>query len=82
MWGCPKFVYEALNRTTTKWIALKWTMWSQTKAFIAKASCDMCALLAYYTVWSDHSLPTFWDNMLVPSSRTKKSERENRAQLK
>jgi len=28
-------------------------------------------LLGYYTEYSRNSLPTFWDNLLVPSSRSK-----------
>jgi hypothetical protein len=31
---------------------------------------EICALLGYYTVYSGNSLPTFWDDMSIPSSRT------------
>jgi len=34
MWGCLEFMIQASN-----WIALKWTMRSQTMACIAKSSC-------------------------------------------
>jgi len=42
-----KFVYEALNQTAPNWITLNQTMWSQTKACIAK-SCEVCALVRHY----------------------------------
>jgi hypothetical protein len=29
----------------------------------------ICALLGYYAVQSGNSLPVFWENLLVPSSR-------------
>jgi hypothetical protein len=32
---------------------------------------DICALLRYYAVYSDNSLPTFRDNLPAPSSRVK-----------
>jgi len=34
---------------------------------------DFCALLGYYTAYSDNSVPTFRNNLPVPSSRVKKS---------
>jgi len=34
---------------------------------------DSCALLGYYTEYSDNSVPTFRDNLSVPYSRVKKS---------
>jgi len=34
--GHFKFMYEGPNRTASKQTALNWTMWSQTKAYIAK----------------------------------------------
>lgn len=44
-----KLAYEALNRTAPNRITLKWTMWSQRKAYIAKSSCEIRGLLGYYT---------------------------------
>ena len=32
---------------------------------------ENCCLLGYYTASSGNSVPTFWDNILVPSSRVK-----------
>jgi hypothetical protein len=32
-------------------------------------------LLGYYTALNGNPLPTFWDNILVPSSRVKKSKK-------
>jgi len=32
---------------------------------------EKCTLLGYYTTSSGTILPTFWDNLLVPSSRVK-----------
>jgi hypothetical protein len=54
-------MYEVLN----------WTILSQTTAGIAKLSCETCAPARYYTMWSGNYLPTFWDNLPVPSSRVK-----------
>ena len=36
-----KFVYKAPNRTAANWITLNWTMRSQTKACIARLSCEI-----------------------------------------
>jgi len=33
-----------------------------------------CALLGYYAACGGNSLPTFWDNLPVPSSRAKNFE--------
>ena len=77
MWDHLKFTYEAMNQ-----IAMNWTMRSQTKAYIAKSSCEICTLLRYHAEKSGSSIPTFWDKLLVPSPRVKKSKRENTAQLK
>jgi len=54
--------------------ALNWTVWSQTEACIDKWSCETFALLRYYAEMSGNSLPTHRDNLLVPSSRVKKSK--------
>jgi hypothetical protein len=35
---------------------------------------EICALLGYYAVLNGNPLPTFWDNVSVPSSRVKKSK--------
>jgi len=32
---------------------------------------EICTLLGYYTAYIGKSLPTFWDNLSVPSSRSK-----------
>jgi hypothetical protein len=49
---------------------------------IAKSLREISALLRYYTMLSDDSLPTIWENLSVPSSSVKKSKREKRAPLK
>jgi len=33
----------------------------------------ICSFLGCYAAWNGKSLLTFWDNLLVPSSRVKKS---------
>jgi hypothetical protein len=65
MWSCLKFAYEASNWTAANQIAQNWTMWSQTKDCIT-ISFEICALLRYYA--------TFWDNLMVPASRFRKSK--------
>jgi hypothetical protein len=65
-----------LNWTSPNWNAQNWTTRSQTKACSAKLSCEICALLGYFVVYSGNSLPTFWVNFSIPSSRIKKSKRE------
>jgi len=72
MWGRLKFTHEALN----------WTLQSQTKACITKSSCEICAVVRYYAVETGNSVPMFRQNLSVPSSRAKKSKRENRAWLR
>ena len=37
-------------------------------------SREIRALLGFYAAYSGNPLPTFWDNLSVPSSRVKKSE--------
>jgi hypothetical protein len=54
----------------------------QTKACIAKLSCEICTLLDYYAAKSGNSLQTLQDNLSAPSSHVKKFKRENIAQLK
>jgi hypothetical protein len=36
----------------------------------------ICALLEFYTVYNGSFLPTFWDNLSVPSSRVKQSKKK------
>jgi hypothetical protein len=36
---------------------------------------EICALLGYYAALSGNPLPTFRDNLLIPSSRVKKSKK-------
>ena len=71
-WCHIKFVYEVLKWTAPKWITLNQNTWSQTKVCITKSSCEKCALLRHYIVYSSNSLPMFHDNPLVPSSIDKK----------
>ena len=82
MWGCLKFMYKAPKHTTPNRITLNRTMQSQTMTCIAKSSCEISALLRYYTALSGNSLPTFRDNLSVPFLRLKKSKTENTAQMK
>jgi len=54
--GChQKFLYEVPNWIMPKQIALNRTMSSQTKACIAKSSCEISALVRYYAVWTGNS---------------------------
>jgi len=76
-----KFMCEASNQTAANRFTLKRTMRSQTKAHIAKPSCEICAIVGYYTVQSGNSFQIFW-NLLIPASTVKKSKRENWAQRK
>jgi hypothetical protein len=57
-------------------------MCSQTMACITKLSCEISAILRYYAALSGNSLPSFQDNLSVPSSKVKKSKREKRVWLK
>jgi hypothetical protein len=81
MSGHLKFAYEALKQTAPNQITLNLTIRSQTYACITKSSCEMHALLGYYTAQSGNSLPAFWDALSVPPSKIKICKRENRAQL-
>ena len=47
-----------------------WILWTHTPQFT-----ENCALPCYYTVSSGDFLPTFWDNILAPSSRVKNPKR-------
>jgi len=81
MWGHLKSTYEVLNWTAPNGIALNWTMLAQIKACIAKPSCEICALVRYFAALSGSSILTFGHNLLVPSSRIKKSKGDNGAWL-
>jgi hypothetical protein len=35
---------------------------------------EICTLLGYYVIYSGNFLLTFWANLLVPSTRVKKSK--------
>jgi hypothetical protein len=72
-------MFEVLNCTAPNWFAVHQAMRSQTMAFIAKSSCEISAVLRYYTALNGISLLTFRDNPSVPTSRVKKSRREKRA---
>jgi hypothetical protein len=48
---------------------------SQTMVCITKLSCEISAVLRYYTALSGNSLVTFWDNLCVLSTSVKKSKR-------
>ena len=37
---------------------------------------EICALLRHYADYSGNLLPTFWDNLLTPSSRVDKSKKK------
>jgi hypothetical protein len=71
-----------LNWTMPNWIALNWTMQSQTKAYIAKSPCEISTFLRYYAALNGNSVLMFCDNLLIPCSSVKKSKRENRTSLK
>jgi hypothetical protein len=73
MWGCLKFAYEPPNQIT-----LNWTMRRQTKAPNTKSSREICPLPGYQTAQSGKFLQTFQDKLSAPSSKVKKSKRENR----
>jgi len=62
---CVKSVYEVLNLT----------MLSQIKSFIAKLSFAISAFQRYYGALNGNSLLKFWDSLLVPCSRFRKSKR-------
>jgi hypothetical protein len=48
--------------------------------FVFKAQQEEnCILLGYYTASGGNSLPTFRDNLSVPSSRVKSPKRRNHA---
>jgi len=40
---------------------------------------EICALLGCYAAWSGNSLPTFWDELSVPSSRVNYAEQSGKA---
>ena len=75
-------MYKVLNQTAPNQTALKQSMLSQTKTCMTKSSCEICGLVGYYSAQGGNLLPTLQDSLSAPSSKVKKSERENRAQLK
>lgn len=68
-------MYEAPN-----WNALNQSVHSQIQACISK-SCELCALMRYYTTQSGTSLLTLQDN-LSPLLQTSRYPKENTAKLK
>ena len=69
------------NQTAPNCIAQNQTVWNQP----GRASQNHQGRHVgfwYYAVYSGNSLLTFRDNLSVPSSRVKKSQRDNTAQLK
>jgi len=64
-----KLECKALNQTT-----MNQTVQSQTKACIAKSSCEIGILLGYYAAQSGNSFKAFWDNLSAISSKVKKSK--------
>jgi hypothetical protein len=46
--------------------------------YTAKLISENCAVLGYYTVSSDNPLTMFWDSVLVPSARVKKSKKKRK----
>jgi len=67
-------MYEGPKWAAANWIPLNQNMWSKTKACITKSSCDICALLRYYAVYSDNSQSMFWDNLSVPTLSVNQKE--------
>ena len=59
-------MYEALNQTAPNWMALNWTLWTQTKACIAK-SCEVCGLVRNYQAQTGKFILTYQDNLSVPT---------------
>jgi hypothetical protein len=41
-----------------------------------RTHCEICTLLGYCAASNGNPLPTFWDDVLVPSSRVKKSKKK------
>jgi len=68
-------VYIDVNQTSPNWITLIWTVWRQTKSCIT--ICEICTLLRYYIAQISNFTPMFWDDLLIPTSRVKKSKKEN-----
>ena len=78
MWVCIKFMYKVPEWTAPNQTTPNWIMQSQTKACITK-SCDVCAQVRYYALYTGKSTLMFWDNLSVQASRVKKSKRESTA---
>jgi hypothetical protein len=52
------------------WVTSRDDQWSLISCFRHDVD-GICALLVYYTASCGNCLPTFWDNVSVPSSRVK-----------
>jgi hypothetical protein len=52
-------VYCVLEMLLTVFLKADWSVTSES---------ENCALLDYHTKCTGNSLPTFWDNLLIPSS--------------
>ena len=72
MWGRLKFKYDATSQTAPN------------RTTAASPNCHVRSPIFWDIPHSlsGNSLLTYWENLLVPSSRVKKSKRENREQLK
>jgi len=75
MWGHLKFAYEitVLHRPNPD--CSDPDHQSQTMVCITKLSCEISALLRYYTALSGNSLVMCRDNLCIPSTSVKKSKR-------
>ena len=74
MWGCPKFAYEAPNQI----LFYLHTVQNQTKACIAKLSCEISALLRYYAALSANILGQHIDTIF----KGQEIQTENGMQMK
>jgi hypothetical protein len=62
-------VSEIIDRRSIFWFV--WATYAYSMARPNKGSKEMCALLGYYAAYGGNTLPTFQDNLSVPSSRVK-----------
>jgi hypothetical protein len=60
------------TKTTVFWYVMTWDLMQVYRRF-GRTYCllEICALLGYYAAPSGNPLPTFRDNVSVPSSRVK-----------
>jgi hypothetical protein len=75
MWGHLKFAYESSVLHRPNLDRSDPDHRSQTMVSITKLSCEISAVLRFYTALSGNSLVTFWDNLCVPSTSVMKSKR-------